>query len=137
MTNPIFFKIPQAAPFKMVDEVLEYQPDFVRCTFVPAADHIMVHGGKFTPEGIVEFIAQSAAAYAGVYDPEDKDFVPKIGFIAAVKSFFCHTLPDAGTRLVAELQFKQEILQFQVWNALVKKDEEIIAGCEIRIFEIP
>jgi len=62
---PILKLIPQRPPFVMVGELIEYNETGFTSTFSIDADNIFVKNGRFTEEGILENIAQTAAAGAG------------------------------------------------------------------------
>ena len=68
----------------MIDRLVSAESDSAVSSFLIKTDNIFVEDGKFTEPGLVENIAQTAAAMVGHHCALNKIPVP-IGFIAAVK----------------------------------------------------
>lgn len=134
MSNPetsFTFTVPQAMPFKMVDAVMESTPETISCAYTPVNGNPMVHSGQFTPEGMIEFMAQSMAAGSVARSGA----ASKVGYLVMVRDFFCEATVPVGETLISHLEITREVMQFKVFNATVSHSGRIIAKCEIRIFE--
>ncbi|HMJ46203.1 MAG TPA: hypothetical protein VK498_02685, partial [Ferruginibacter sp.] len=68
--DAILSYIPQRPPFVMVDKILSSGESSTRTSFIIHEKNIFVENGKFREPGLVENIAQTAAAGAG-YSQQD------------------------------------------------------------------
>lgn len=125
------FTVPQAMPFKMVDAVYESTSKTISCAYTPVEGNPMVQNGKFTPEGLIEFMAQSMAAGSVARSGG----ASKVGYLVMVSDFSCETTVPVGETLISRLEITREVMQFKVFQATVSHSGRIIAKCEIRIFE--
>ena len=57
--------LPQKDPIVMVDCILENDATSIKTSFTPGIDNIFASNGCFSESGLVENMAQSAAAKAG------------------------------------------------------------------------
>ena len=65
ITTPIIELIPQRNPFVMVDKLLSATETTAHTSFEIKAGNILLNNGFFSEAGLVENIAQTAAAHAG------------------------------------------------------------------------
>lgn len=101
-----------------------------------AADNIFVSGGKFSPSGLLENMAQTAAAHAGYLSLQQNEPV-KVGFIGAVKDLQIKTLPPAGATLHTRVEVQNTVFNATSVLAKVSLGEEVVASCELKIFINP
>ncbi len=133
ITEDISNYIPQRHPFIMVDELVFADDTISETIFTVRDGHTFVDSGYFTEPGLVENMAQTAAAGTG-YKNVQSGGVPTLGFIGALKSLSIAKLPAVGQTIKTRIT-----LQHQVMNALIAKgqvflgDDEI-ASCEYKIF---
>ena len=125
--------IPQRAPIVMVDSFLGVEGDDSFSELTVMEDNIFVDGGFMTECGVIEHIAQSAAARVG-YVCEQKGVPVPVGFIGSVNKFFIERLPEVGERLETVITVIQKVFQISLVEAKVKIGEEVIAGCRMKIF---
>ena len=59
--------IPQRPPILMIDALLEQDDVSTSTSFEVRSDDMFIRDGKLLPEGMLENIAQTAAARAGYY----------------------------------------------------------------------
>ena len=78
--------IPQRHPIVMVDKFLGIEDNVSRTEFTISEDNIFVNNGEFSECGLIEHIAQSAAARVG-YVFKSKDMPIPIGYIGSVNDF--------------------------------------------------
>src|SRR5258708_192834 len=91
--------IPQRPPFVMIDRVAHSDAAITRTSFKVTADNIFVINGKFREPGLLENIAQTAAAGAGELAMRENRPVA-IGYIGAVKNLEIGDLPAVGDELL-------------------------------------
>jgi predicted hotdog family 3-hydroxylacyl-ACP dehydratase len=63
--NNILSLIPQQPPFVMIDQLDHSDETVTRCRFTVKAENVLTINGQFTEAGLLENIAQTAAARAG------------------------------------------------------------------------
>ena len=91
--------IPQRPPFVMVDKLLSFSEATTSTSFSIKADNIFVENGEFKEPGLVENIAQTAAARAG-YISKTENKPVAVGYIGAVNNLEVNYLPKPGDELI-------------------------------------
>ncbi len=94
ITKYILPFIPQREPFVMIDTLLYADDTIARTAFTVTRDNVFSENDVFAAAGLMENIAQTAAAGAGYKAVKNNDPVP-LGYIAVVKIFevfFCRKL---------------------------------------------
>lgn len=132
VTNIVPF-IPQRNPFVMVDTLEHCDEDKVTTTFTIKRDNLFVNDVYFTEPGLIENIAQTAAAKMGYNCHLENKPVP-IGFIGAVQNLEIKKLPGLEDVLYTTVIVKNRILNAHIIEGVIKVKEEQIASCEMRIF---
>src|SRR5665213_1540943 len=79
----ILLLIPQRPPFVMVDKLLSCDENSSKTSFRVDEENVLVVKGEFSEEGLIENIAQSAAAHAG-YLAMMKNIPVTVGYISTV-----------------------------------------------------
>ena len=132
LTDDIISFLPQRAPFILVHELLDADCDFSRTSFDVQEDHLFVSNNVLTEPGLIENMAQTAAAGIGysVCD-EDRDMV---GFIGAIKSLIIDELPEVGEQIITEVAFLNKRLNAYIVEAKVYLHDRIIASCKLNLF---
>ena len=102
--------IPQRPPIVMVD------------SFCGTDDNIFCQEGKLQEAGIIEHIAQSAAARIGYIYLQKNEPVP-LGFIGSVDKLTLHRLPETGQELSTEITVIQEVFDITLVSACVSTTE--------------
>ncbi|MDR3679070.1 MAG: 3-hydroxyacyl-ACP dehydratase [Flavipsychrobacter sp.] len=125
--------LPQRPPFVMVDTLLYADAESSKCTLTITADNIFVEDGKFNEAGLLEHIAQTAAAGAG-YNAAVNNRPVTVGYIGAVKNFEIISFPKVGDRLVTEVRVASRVFDVLVITGSIKCNEVQIASCEMRVF---
>ena len=97
------------------------------------SDNIFCEGGFLREPGMIEHVAQSAAAFAG-YASFTKGEAPKLGFIGEVKKFKIDRLPKVGEFLRTRLRVLGEAAGVTLISAETKSGEEVLATCQMKIF---
>lgn len=138
--------IPQRPPIVMVDMLaVDTDEDCKDGTGIIAGlyvsgNNIFVESGTFMEPGIIEHMAQSAAAFSG-YMSVHKGTPPSIGFLAEVKRFHLKRLPEAGQRLRTVLKVIGEAGGMSLMELSTCLDDggspfpgQQAASCQMKIF---
>jgi predicted hotdog family 3-hydroxylacyl-ACP dehydratase len=134
--NSITAFIPQRPPIVMIDGLLEVKDNITRTGLQIAADNLFVEDGRLMPPGLLENMAQTAAASVGYVAQQENTPVP-IGFIGAVKDFEVFDLPPAGSFIETITEIQSQIFNATMVAAKVLLDGKVMAQCELKIFINP
>lgn len=125
--------IPQKPPFVMIDQLIGFDGKCTRTTFQVRKDNIFVVHGELREPGLVENIAQTAAAGAGYISQKESKPV-LVGFIGAVKDLQVFDLPKTGDILETEISIENQVFDATLISGKIKCDGVILAQCEMKIF---
>lgn len=126
--------LPQKAPFKMVDFLHNADEKHIKTSFTVSSANVLLNEDNFFTEGgLIENMAQSAAAGTGYYFSLQKKEIP-IGYIGAVKNVNIISLPQVNDEIVTELVTKNIIGNASIVVAKTFLRKEMIASCELTIF---
>ena len=129
----IFRLIPQRPPIVMVDALFSVSESGAETGLLISSDNIFVSGGCLMEPGIIEHVAQSAAAFAG-YPQYLSGEEPKLGYIAEIKKFSIARLPLAGKSLRTRLQVLGQAGNMSLISAETFDAETEIASGQMKIF---
>lgn len=124
--------IPQRAPMVMVDLLQNMTDESAKTGLLIREENIFVDNGQLQEGGIIEHIAQSAAAFAGWRGC--KDGTPKLGYIGEIKKMYLHKLPKTGVKLETHMQVMGEAGGITLLSAETKAEGEVIAEGMMKIF---
>ncbi|MEO6490820.1 MAG: 3-hydroxyacyl-ACP dehydratase [Ferruginibacter sp.] len=125
--------IPQRPPFVMVDRIVSNTDTVTITGFVIHPDNIFVENGIFREPGLVENIAQSAAARAG-YIAKTEGQPVRIGFIGSIKNLRVMDLPKINDEIITEITIENQIFDVSIIRGRITCKNEMIAECEMKIF---
>lgn len=125
--------IPQRPPMVMVDRLLYCDHNKTRSAFIVEDSNIFVEHGFLKEPGLVENIAQTAAARAGFIAKTENEPV-SVGYIGAVKNLEIFSFPKAGEALMTEITIENQIFEVTILSGKIYCNESIIAQCEMKIF---
>lgn len=125
--------IPQRAPIIMVDEFMGVEDNVSRSGLTVREDNFFLDGDVLTECGLIEHIAQSAAARVGYVCRQMNVPVP-IGFIGSVDRFSVDRLPRLGDKILTTITVLQEVMQITLIQATCAIDGQEVAGCRMKIF---
>ena len=125
--------VPQRAPFLMVDGIIESDEKKTITSFYIKEDNILVKGDKFSEAGLIENIAQTAAARAGITAVRKNQPVA-IGYIAAVQNLEIIALPETNNTIHTEITADNEILNVLLISGKATCNGELLAKCNMKIF---
>lgn len=125
--------IPQRDPFVMIDKFIYSDEKITRTALQIREGNIFVENGALTEPGLIENIAQTAAARIGYICREEKRPVP-IGYIGAVQNLEINGLPEIHDEIETEIAIKNEIFNVSIITGKITCREKILAQCEMKIF---
>lgn len=119
----------------MIDHLTWTDETSSRTQFCIKADNILVEDGKFSASGLVENIAQTAAARAG-YLAKNTGKADAIGYIGAIKNLEVFSLPQINDILETEIVIDNQIFDVTLISGKVKRGAETLAQCQMKVFII-
>ncbi|MDE5889407.1 MAG: hydroxymyristoyl-ACP dehydratase [Bacteroidales bacterium] len=125
--------IPQRPPIVMVDTLYSATETEAETGLHILEDNVFVEDGRLREPGLIEHVAQSAAAFAG-YGTFRQGLPPKLGFIGEIKQFRISRLPLAGEDLRTNLQILGEAAGITLLSASTVSGDELLATCRMKIF---
>ena len=129
----IYQLIPQRPPIVMVDVVWSADETSAETGLTVQEDNIFVRNGRFRESGLVEHIAQSAAAFAG-YGTFVRGEEPRLGYIGEIKDCNLLVLPRVGDELRTTIRLVAEAGGIRLIAAETCVNGEKIADCQMKIF---
>lgn len=125
--------IPQREPMLMVSGLHSASDKSITTWFQVEPGNIFVEKGKFRESGLIENIAQTAAALNG-YRARLGGEPVKNGYIGALKNLKIFYLPEVGVRLTTSVEETHQVLDASIILGEVKAADQLIARCEMKIF---
>jgi 3-hydroxyacyl-[acyl-carrier-protein] dehydratase len=125
--------IPQRHPVVMIHDLVEASDSHAITQLKVAGDNIFVHNGLLAEAGMVENIAQTAAAQVG-YQCSIKNIPVPIGYIAAVKNLKILKMPAQDSMITTFIKITNQVLDITVAEGRIEQDDEVCCTCEMRIF---
>jgi predicted hotdog family 3-hydroxylacyl-ACP dehydratase len=125
--------IPQRAPMRMIHDLIEVTNDRAVSAFVIEENNIFVSNGVFTEPGLIENIAQTAAAHAGYLYQQNGVTVP-VGFIAAIKDLKIYSLPLLDTSIETTITVTNRVFDVTIVKGVIDQNGKTLCTCEMKIF---
>jgi predicted hotdog family 3-hydroxylacyl-ACP dehydratase len=97
-----------------------------------SADNIFCRDGKLQEAGMVEFVAQTAAAWTGYLQREAGRPV-SLGYIGSIKNLVVNSLPAGNTEITSEIVVDSELLGYTIITGRVIQSGNVLMQCEMRI----
>jgi 3-hydroxyacyl-[acyl-carrier-protein] dehydratase len=124
--------IPQRPPMVLIDQLIGVGDKSAGGRLFIRESNVFCEGGYLQEGGLLEFIAQTAAAWAGYTQLLLREEI-KPGYIGAIKNFSVYSLPGIDTEIQSEIIVDSELLGFSLITGKVLQDNILIAECEMRI----
>jgi 3-hydroxyacyl-[acyl-carrier-protein] dehydratase len=132
--NNITDFIPQREPMVMIHDILEVSDSHSVTQLDIRKENIFVEDERFTEPGLVENIAQTAAAQMG-YQCAMKNIPVPLGYIAAVKNLTIFKLPVVNSRITTSVRIVNQVLEVTLAEGIVVNESgDECCRCEMRIF---
>jgi predicted hotdog family 3-hydroxylacyl-ACP dehydratase len=126
--------IPQRPPFVMVDQLTGCSEKSARGSLLIRESNVLCHNGHLQESGLIECIAQTAAAYTGYQQLSARKEVAQ-GYIGAIKNLVIHSLPVVNTKIESEIIVENELLGYTIVTGRIYQNNVILAECEMRILQ--
>jgi predicted hotdog family 3-hydroxylacyl-ACP dehydratase len=97
------------------------------------SDNLLVENGAFTEPGLIEHIAQTAAARLGYICLKEGKAVP-LGYIGSIEHIHIFSLPKINEEIKTEVYIKNQIFNVTVVEGKVRTGDKLVAQCEMKIF---
>ena len=117
----------------MVDVVWFADETSAKTGLTVKEDNIFVRNGRFREPGLIEHIAQSAAAFAG-YGTFARGEEPRLGYIGEIKDCTLSSLPKIGDELKTTIRLMAEVGGIRLIGAETKVKDDLVASCQMKIF---
>lgn len=131
--SDILAYLPQRPPFVMIDTIVKADATVSVTNFTIPTTNLLVENGYFTESGLVENMAQTAAAGNSLHAQQTDGAAP-IGFIGALKNLQIHQLPLVGQTITTTVVYGMQVMNAQIVQATIEQNGTIIATCELKIF---
>jgi len=125
--------IPQREPMVMISGLLEASDRSVTTCFHIKEGNIFLNEDVFQENGLIENIAQSAAAMNGYHALIAGEAVKK-GYIGGIKNLEVHALPEKGDQLTTLITETHNVMDASIILGEVRRDGQLLAKCEMKIF---
>ncbi|MFZ6011548.1 MAG: 3-hydroxyacyl-ACP dehydratase [Bacteroidota bacterium] len=131
--NDITRFIPQREPMVMIHTLVEASDKHAVTQMLVEPENIFVSGEVLGEPGLVENIAQTAAAQVG-YQCALKNIPVPVGYIAAVKDLRFHALPKMNSTITTTIKITNQVLNITLAEGSIEQDGKEFCSCEMRIF---
>jgi 3-hydroxyacyl-[acyl-carrier-protein] dehydratase len=131
--NEIEQYIPQRSPIVMIHELAEASEERAVTHLHISTENVFVREGFLLEPGMVENIAQTAAAQVGYIFKQTNLPIP-IGYIAGIKDLVVHGQPPVGSTITTTVKVMNQVLDVTLVEGLIHLDDKLLARCEMRIF---
>ena len=125
--------IPQAAPFVMVSELIDVNEIGATSKLLVDDNNIFLDRGFLDESGLIENIAQTAAAMDGYKSLMNNQEVVK-GFIGSVNNVIINDLPKVGQEIETTIVVENIVMDVHIIKGVVRQGKEVMAECEMKIF---
>ena len=136
--NPSDFEIlkliPQRPPMTMIDALIAADEKTARGKLYILESNLFSDNGVLAEPGLIEFIAQTAAAFTGYKNKTTNKEVSE-GYIGAIKNLVIYELPKINSQIQSEIVVENEIVGYTIIAGRVYQDDRLLAECEMRILE--
>lgn len=126
--------IPQRPPMVMIDRFGGIDGNRSTGGLLIDFENIFFEKGHLQITGVIEHIAQVAAARVGYISKYLKKEPTPLGFIGSVDKLTVHSLPIPGHYLYTEITIIQEVGDITLIAATSKCSGQPIADCRMKIF---
>jgi predicted hotdog family 3-hydroxylacyl-ACP dehydratase len=125
--------IPQKEPMVMIGKLHSTGEGKTVSSYIIPEDNIFCENGYFLEAGIIENMAQTAAAGTG-YMSKLENRPPPVGFIGGIKNLKIESLPRTGDEIVTEITIEHQVFDATIAHGRVYLQAALIAECELKIF---
>jgi predicted hotdog family 3-hydroxylacyl-ACP dehydratase len=124
--------IPQRPPMVLIDQLISVSEKSAIGRLFIRESNVFCENGFLQEGGLMEFIAQTAAAYEGYRQLSLREEI-KPGFIGAIKNLSVHFMPEINTEIQSEIMVDSELLGYTLITGKILQNNTVVAECEMRI----
>lgn len=117
----------------MIDELIAVTDTEFQTSFIIREGHLFVINNEFTEPGMIENMAQTAAAGTGWSAVQGNQPAP-VGFIGAIKNWQVSRLPRVGDSLLSTIKVQHQIRNAHIVSGTITCQGQLIASAEFTIF---
>jgi predicted hotdog family 3-hydroxylacyl-ACP dehydratase len=125
--------LPQRPPMVLIDDLLEASETHALTRLQVRFDNVFINKGHLSEPGMIENIAQTAAAQVGYQCISKKTPVP-MGYIAAIKNLRIFRMPHQNSVITTSVRITNQVLDITVAEGKIELEGIVCCTCEIRIF---
>ncbi len=125
--------IPQRKPFIFVDKIINHTQQEITTSFKIKEENILVNKEKLQESGLIENMAQSAAALEGANALLLNREV-KIGFIGSVKKLKIFRQPSINETIETTVSIINNAIGINIAQCTIKSNNELVAEAILNIF---
>lgn len=125
--------LPQRPPMVMVCKILSCESNRITTRFTISEENVFSYNGNFQESGLIENIAQTAAALSG-YQAKLNNEKVKLGFIGSIRNLDIFSLPEVGSEIETSVEVIGQVMNVDMIKGEIRLNNEVIAQCEMRIF---
>lgn len=124
--------IPQRPPMVMIDHLVSCTEKEAMTDLTIREQNIFCDGGVFSEAGLIENIAQTAAAQVG-YICKEKNVPVPVGFIGALKNLEIFFFPKAGEKITTSIRIENEVMGITLISGKILCNAKVAASTEMKI----
>ncbi len=117
----------------MVDRLVEIVDKTTVTAFLIREENIFCVNSEFREPGLIENMAQTAAAGVGA-KPGVIDGKAPLGFIGGIRNLKIDAFPKVGQEIMTHVTVLHEVFDATIVLGEVFLGNQLIAGCELKIF---
>lgn len=125
--------VPQRSPFLMIDTLLSADDHGAVSAFEIKDDNVLLSGNRLSAPGLVENMAQTAAAHAGYAAIQSGNQV-QVGFIGAINDLEITGFPGIGETIETTIVIKTQVFNVTIIHGESRLNGLPIASCDMKIF---
>jgi len=125
--------IPQKPPFVFVSKLIKVEEGCAVSLLNIDKNTIFTENGYFQEPGLIENIAQTAAAMNGYFALLKNEKV-KLGYIGSVKNLKINQLPKVDSSVQTTVKLEHSVMNVDIIKGIINQNNDIIAECEMRVF---
>ncbi len=125
--------IPQRPPMVMIDSLTDSNDILYKTEFCIQNNNVFVENGHLSEAGLIENIAQTAAAGIGYGFYQVNETIPT-GFIGAIQKLKIHELPGVDKKIMTTVEVTNAVMNVTVVSGTVQFGDKQIASCDMKLF---
>lgn len=133
---PLDSLIPQRDPFRLISSIESADSGKIVSLFEVEEGTVLVENGYLSESGMLENIAQSAAAMVGLEFWKQNTPVP-LGFIGGISKVAVHALPPVGAKLRTEVEILNEVFNMTLIQGKCYWEDKLLLVCQMKIVVDP